>query len=65
MLPYDVARCQGAQCRLRESCLRHLCLDDIGPRTPVYSMLCGQQFDCMIEVKNKSEEEQHEQAKDY
>jgi hypothetical protein len=35
-LPHDVARCQGQDCPKRTTCLRHLALNDVGPRTPFY-----------------------------
>jgi hypothetical protein len=40
-LPYDIARCQGHDCPKRQTCLRHLALADVGPRTPFYGRLCG------------------------
>jgi hypothetical protein len=40
-LPHDVARCQGQDCPKRTTCLRHLALNDVGPRTPFYGRLCG------------------------
>ena len=40
-LLHDVARCQGHECPKRTTCLRHLALNDVGPRTPFYGRLCG------------------------
>lgn len=34
-LPYDCERCNGSNCGIREQCLRHVALRDMGPRTPV------------------------------
>lgn len=34
-LPYDCERCYGSCCLIREACLRHAGLDDMGPRTPI------------------------------
>lgn len=33
-LPWDRARCHGLKCEERETCLRYLAIDDMGPATP-------------------------------
>lgn len=33
-LPYDVARCRDKTCRKKETCMRWLARNDLGPRTP-------------------------------
>jgi hypothetical protein len=39
-LPYDVSRCEGAQCVVRNACLRYISLSDIGQCTPVTENMC-------------------------
>lgn len=57
-LPLDYCRCEGAGCDRKESCLRHLALNDMGPRTPVSQYMCGwgEQFiDHYIPTETKKE----------
>ncbi len=37
---WDNCRCLGDDCPKKGDCLRHLSLDDMGPRTPMANRLC-------------------------
>ncbi len=39
-LPHDTCRCAGDGCGVKDECLRHVALIDMGPRTPVSSHVC-------------------------
>lgn len=36
----DVCRCEGVGCDVKDKCLRHTELKNLGPRTPVSMRLC-------------------------
>ncbi len=38
-LPFDDSRCNGFGCKQKENCLRFLNLNNIGPRTPVCTLM--------------------------
>jgi hypothetical protein len=33
-LPFDIERCHGANCAIREQCARYTNRDNVGPRSP-------------------------------
>jgi len=40
-LPYDCCRCNGNGCDKKETCLRFVALNDMGPRTPISENMCA------------------------
>lgn len=40
-LLYDCFRCEGKNCERKDTCLRHIALDDLGSRTPIMENACG------------------------
>ena len=37
---YDNCRCLGIECDRKYTCLRHVAMSDMGPRTPVAKHFC-------------------------
>ena len=50
-LPWDRARCHGLECEERETCLRFLALDDMGPATPQHDTMRVPKMPCLYRIE--------------
>ena len=52
MLPYDVCRCLGTDCSVKETCDRFVSLYTGGERTPMSDFKCGSDMEYYIKVED-------------
>lgn len=57
-LPYDCCRCAGKDCDRKDECLRHVAMNDMGPRSPWCERYCdlGKEAEGFILVREVRDE---------
>lgn len=56
-LPHDCCRCTGKDCDRKAECLRHLAMQDMGPRTPWTERYCpaGRESDGYLAAREEAQ----------